>query len=66
MATNLTSPDASTVTVPAPLADTEQPSYPRAMYHPTKGSTYVDDSNAESALVASDALWSETDPNATT
>lgn len=63
---NPLNPDQATQVTPPPAPDATAPNYPRAMYHPTKGTQFVADSNQEAALIASDALWSETDPNATT
>jgi hypothetical protein len=58
--------DYQTYVGPPPAPDTLSPNYPRWMYHPVKPAQIVVDSTAEAALVASDASWSETDPNATT
>lgn len=39
--------------------------YPLWMYHPTKPAQIVPDQATQQALLASDPLWSTTDPNAT-
>ncbi|MDE2439734.1 MAG: hypothetical protein KGP14_01825 [Betaproteobacteria bacterium] len=66
MSNNPLNPDQSTQTVPPATAGTVSPTYPRAMYHPTNGQTFVADSTQEAALFASDNQWSEMDPFVTT
>lgn len=58
--------DYQTYVGPPASPNAMSPNYPRWMYHPTKGSQIVADLPSEQALVASDAQWSEIDPNATT
>ena len=62
--------DANTFVTAAiqPAADVPAngPTYPLWMYHPTKGSTVVNDQASQNALVASDSQWTPTNPNPTT
>lgn len=65
MPANPLNPDQSTL-VPPTASDTYSPGYPRAMYHPTKGQTFVADATSEASLIASDTQWTEVNPFPTT